>query len=193
VNDTTWSTLVGIWRSGRLELYVDGFSRASSTVSGSGSFLTQASRVCGLPSQAQQPAAQRPISSRQPIRLFRLLGPRGLILVEIKSRPGTVEGDGHSWIWTTEGRKRTEDNPILLANRKAKSFASLIRRQDALAKGKMRPPFVIEAVFLSEVRPPLKLDARLRERVFLRGRPGHEEDDGIVRALTGGLENAFPD
>jgi hypothetical protein len=31
VNDTTWSTLVGTWRQGRLELYVDGFSRASST------------------------------------------------------------------------------------------------------------------------------------------------------------------
>jgi hypothetical protein len=31
VNDTTWPTLVGTWRPGRLELYVDGFSRASST------------------------------------------------------------------------------------------------------------------------------------------------------------------
>ena len=31
VNDTAWSTIVGIWRQGRLELYVDGWSRASST------------------------------------------------------------------------------------------------------------------------------------------------------------------
>jgi hypothetical protein len=31
VNDTTWWTIVGTWRPGRLELYVDGFSRASST------------------------------------------------------------------------------------------------------------------------------------------------------------------
>jgi hypothetical protein len=31
VNDTTWSTIVGTWRPGRLELYVNGFSRASST------------------------------------------------------------------------------------------------------------------------------------------------------------------
>ena len=31
MNDTTWSTIVGTWRPGRLELYVDGFSRASST------------------------------------------------------------------------------------------------------------------------------------------------------------------
>ena len=34
VNDTTWSTIVGTWRSGRLERYVDGFSRASSTSGG---------------------------------------------------------------------------------------------------------------------------------------------------------------
>jgi Concanavalin A-like lectin/glucanases superfamily len=34
VNDTTWSTIVGTWRPGRLELYVDGFSRASSTAAG---------------------------------------------------------------------------------------------------------------------------------------------------------------
>jgi hypothetical protein len=31
VNDTTWSTIVGTWRPGRPELYVDGWSRASST------------------------------------------------------------------------------------------------------------------------------------------------------------------
>ena len=31
VNDTTWSTIVGTWRPGRLELYVDGWSRTSST------------------------------------------------------------------------------------------------------------------------------------------------------------------
>src|SRR5688500_4235439 len=31
VNDTTWSMIVGTWRAGRLELYVDGCSRASST------------------------------------------------------------------------------------------------------------------------------------------------------------------
>jgi hypothetical protein len=31
VNDTTWLTIVGTWRPGHLELYVDGFSRGSST------------------------------------------------------------------------------------------------------------------------------------------------------------------
>jgi hypothetical protein len=31
VNDTTWSPIVATWRPGRLELFVDGFSHASST------------------------------------------------------------------------------------------------------------------------------------------------------------------
>jgi hypothetical protein len=37
VNGTTWSTIVGTWRPGRLELYVDGFSRASSTAAATNS------------------------------------------------------------------------------------------------------------------------------------------------------------
>jgi hypothetical protein len=40
VNDTTWSTIVGTWRPGRLELYVDGWSRASSTAAGTNTSAT---------------------------------------------------------------------------------------------------------------------------------------------------------
>jgi serine/threonine protein kinase len=121
-----------------------------------------------------------------------VLTPRGLILVEIKSRPGTVEGDNHSWTWSNEGRKYTAENPLPLANRKAKRLASLLRQQDAIAKSKMRAPFVAEVVFLSKVRPPLKLTGGALARVFLRGRPGQEGDDGIIDALTDGLADAFP-
>ena len=34
-----------------------------------------------------------------------VLTPAGLVLIEIKSRPGTVTGDAHSWSWITEGRE----------------------------------------------------------------------------------------
>jgi serine/threonine protein kinase len=121
-----------------------------------------------------------------------ILTPQGLLLVEIKSRPGTLEGDAHSWTWTTDSRRRTDDNPLRPADRKAKRLASLIRKQDALARSKLRPPWVEPVIFLSKVRPPLKIDAATRTHVFLRGRPGHETDDGIVAALTGGLAGAFP-
>ncbi len=121
-----------------------------------------------------------------------VLTPQGLVLVEIKSRPGAVEGDAHSWTWNTDGRRTTVDNPLRLANRKAQRLASLLRRQDAIAKSPVQAPWVEAAIFLSAVRPPLRLDASTRNRVFLRGRPGREDDDGIVGAITTTLTSAFP-
>ena len=49
----------------------------------------------------------------------------GLFLVEIKSRPGSLDGDAHTWTWTTDGRDSTYDNPLLLTNRKAKRLAMI--------------------------------------------------------------------
>ena len=40
--------------------------------------------------------------------------PVGFILIEVKSRPGTLRGDAYSWTWTTEGRPVTTDNPLPL-------------------------------------------------------------------------------
>lgn len=77
-----------------------------------------------------------------------VLSPAGLFLVEIKSRPGTLTGDAHSWTWTTDGRSTTVDNPVILANRKAKRLASLLKRQPAITKAKIRLPFVEPAIFL---------------------------------------------
>ena len=56
----------------------------------------------------------------------------GFLLIEIKSHQGTVEGDVHTWIWKDGGRESVTDNPIILANRKAKKLASLLKRQPAL-------------------------------------------------------------
>jgi hypothetical protein len=57
-----------------------------------------------------------------------VLSPLGLFLLEIKGRPGKVRGDAHTWTWTTDGQSRSYDNPFILANRKAKRLASLLRR-----------------------------------------------------------------
>ena len=117
-----------------------------------------------------------------------VLGPSGLTIVEIKSQPGTVDGDGHSWIWTTDGRRHTVDNPLLLANRKAKRLASLLKRQDAFGRGANRAPWVSEVIFLSKVLKPPRIDAGTARRVFLRGNPRSSTDNGIVAALTGALD-----
>ena len=117
-----------------------------------------------------------------------LLGPLGLMLVEVKSRPGTIDGDAHSWIWTTDGRRYTVDNPLLLANRKAKRLASVLKRQDAFGRGAHRLPWVTEVIFLSKVLQPPRIDAGTARRVFLRGNPRSSSDSGIIAALTGALD-----
>ena len=63
-----------------------------------------------------------------------VLLPCGLFLIEIKSRPGDVTGDAATWTWNTEGRLHTRDNPLLLANRKAKRLAGLLKQQQSIIK-----------------------------------------------------------
>ena len=60
--------------------------------------------------------------------------PQGIFLIEIKSQPGTLRGDALSWMWEHEGRMKTVDNPVLLANRKCKRLKSLLVRQRAFKK-----------------------------------------------------------
>lgn len=123
------------------------------------------------------------------------LTPAGLFVIEVKSRPGTVSGDAHTWTWTTDGRDRSVDNPLLLTDRKSKRLASLIRRQPAIVKAKMRLPFLTPLVFLSSTSVACRLQGHARSGVYLRGRPGAPEDDGVVAALTFGVrgeQNSAP-
>ena len=120
-----------------------------------------------------------------------VLSPAGLFLVEIKSRPGTVDGDAHTWTWQTDGREYTYDNPLILANRKSKRLASLLRRQPAIFKAKIRLPFVEPAIFLSSTTLKNRLQGNAKTSTFLRGQPGSLSDDGIVAALANGI-NANP-
>jgi len=115
-----------------------------------------------------------------------VLSPRGLFLVEIKSRPGRIEGDAHSWTWVQDGRTSTYDNPYLLANRKAKRLKSLIQRQDAFRRARLSVPFVTAAIFLSSPTNDISaLPLSVATNVFNRGRPGTARDEGIIAALTG--------
>ncbi len=121
-----------------------------------------------------------------------VLSPAGLFLVEIKSRPGVLRGDTHSWTWTTDGRSLTYDNPLLLANRKAKRLASVLRRQPAIIKAKMRLPFVEPAVFLSSTSLTCQLEGAAKSATFQHGRPGALDDLGIVGALSNGITTRAP-
>lgn len=113
-----------------------------------------------------------------------VLSPVGLFLVEIKSQPGIVSGDAHTWYWTTDGRSRSHDNPLILANRKAKRLASLLRRQPAFTKGRYPIPRVEALVFLSAREMKCRLSGAARSSVHLRGNPGLPDDVGIIGAVS---------
>lgn len=90
--------------------------------------------------------------TRNEVDLF-VVSPTGVYLVEIKSYPGRIDGDAGTWVWTTpEGRRRTFDNPLLLAERKAKKLKSLLMSQQAFRSPRMRGEgfYLKSAVFLSD-------------------------------------------
>lgn len=114
-----------------------------------------------------------------------VLSPRGLFLIEIKSRPGDITGDAGTWTWNLDGRLYSRDNPVILANKKAKRLKGLLQSQPSIVKGRYRLPYVQELIFLSapHVRCD-KLPAPLKRNVYLRGRPGEATDYGIIAALS---------
>ena len=123
-----------------------------------------------------------------------VLTPAGLVLIEIKSRPGTVKGNAQSWIWITDGRQVTTDNPLPLANRKAKRLSFVLRRQEALGgRGVSRGtvPWVEPLIFLSDIRQPPAIDPGTATRVVLRGRPGAADDAGVIGTLLRADELGF--
>ncbi|MDA0169809.1 BREX system serine/threonine kinase PglW [Solirubrobacter taibaiensis] len=111
-----------------------------------------------------------------------VISPKGLFLVEIKSWPGVVRGDAGTWRRTLPGRTRevSLDNPVVLANRKAKRLKSLLARQPALRSETV--PFIAPLVFLSHIDLDCRLDASARDHVAGLGRDG---DDRPIQA--GGL------
>lgn len=84
--------------------------------------------------------------------------PRGFFLVEIKSFPGVLFGDGQTWRWRRpNGSEKHLPHPLILANTKAKRLRSLLARQPALRNE--REPFVTALIFLSSA----ELDCRLHD------------------------------
>ncbi|TVP98296.1 MAG: BREX system serine/threonine kinase PglW [Planctomycetaceae bacterium] len=83
--------------------------------------------------------------------------PQGMFLIEIKSRPGRLRGDVGTWTWETPGKPpATVDNPLFLANSKAKKLRSLLSRQKAAKKKGGGIPWIDAVVFCSA--PDLKFE-----------------------------------
>ncbi len=114
-----------------------------------------------------------------------VLTPKGFFLVEIKSRPGRLTGNAGAWVWIQEGQEYVYDNPLILANRKAKKLISLLRRQKAFKSD--RTPFLEALIFCSAEDLKCDLDQHARTGVWLRDRDAEGEEpgrQGIIHALT---------
>lgn len=109
----------------------------------------------------------------------------GFFLIEIKSRPGTITGDTGAWTWSHEGRRYTDDNPLIKANNKAKKLASLLQRQKA-ARKKGRLPFIEALVFCSEEEQHLDLNGTAALRVAVR-----DSDESEKRPARRGIMSAI--
>jgi serine/threonine protein kinase len=115
---------------------------------------------------------------------FLVACPQGVFLTEIKSKPGTVSGDANNWVWEHEGRRHSDESPLILANRKCKRLKSLLARQRAFRNGEC--PFVEPLVFLSHGEVRLLLKDIAASRICLRdqtGVGGKPDRPGILAAI----------
>src|SRR5262245_59599668 len=108
-----------------------------------------------------------------------------MFLVEIKSRSGELTGDAGTWTWTTDGRRYTYDNPLILTDKKCKRLKAVLASQPAAKK--IHLPFIAPLVFCSDAQLANHLPDHARHGVYLRDREksaDHGPRRGIVWALT---------
>jgi serine/threonine protein kinase len=106
-----------------------------------------------------------------------VITPNVFALVEIKSFPGKLFGDGQTWRNVrADGKERLYDHPLVLANTKAKRLRSLLQRQRVF--GDQQVPWITPMVFLSSPELDCRLHAVGRTGVTGRG------DDAAARVTA---------
>lgn len=96
-----------------------------------------------------------------------VLTPSGLYVLELKHWHGKITGDGVQWVrQMPNGRLTPEDNPYILANRKAKRLAGLIRFYARQQRRQDEAPYVGAAVFLHAKTTMAHLDEIGRQHVY---------------------------
>lgn len=95
-----------------------------------------------------------------------VLTPKGCFLIEIKSWPGAIRGDWGEWIWIHDGRRDAIDNPLPLANKKAKRLKGVLEQH--WPRDKQAPPFVSAVIFLSADGIDSQLDLKSIPEIVTR-------------------------
>ncbi|MFJ6199315.1 BREX system serine/threonine kinase PglW [Micromonospora sp. NPDC092111] len=118
-----------------------------------------------------------------------VLTPSGLYVLELKHWRGEIRGDGTQWVRRMDNsRLIPEDNPYILANRKAKRLASLIRYYARQHGQEAEAPYVGAAVFLHARGMRASLDAIGGQHVY--GLHGHDSGlPSLKQALTAPARN----
>jgi len=108
--------------------------------------------------------------------------PQGFFLIEIKSRPGRISGDAGTWKWEGDSTFAV-DNPLLLANQKAKKLSSLLQRTKTFRK-EGRVPFLEALVFCSAEQIQSDLTGTAGYRICFRdNEQGGGKRPGIMDAV----------
>jgi len=113
-----------------------------------------------------------------------VLTKQGFWLIELKSWAGRIWGDAGTWTRSCDGRTFSDDNPLYLANRKAKALSSLLKAQ-AATKG-VNVPWLDAVIFLSADDLQCELSGQARNRIFLKDRKASDtqsERKGILCAI----------
>jgi len=110
--------------------------------------------------------------------------PGGLYLIEIKSLHGRLYNSGSTWMLGNQS-VRTFDNPLHLADTKAKRLRSLLTAQARKSGRNERIPFIQGAVFLSAPSLRIELDDNQLHWVF--GPEGAERSAAALPGIWSGL------
>lgn len=115
----------------------------------------------------------------------------GLYLIEIKSLHGRLTNSGPNWIAHGRESVRTLDNPLHLADLKAKRLRGLLDRQAARQRLGLRIPFIQGAVFLSVPGLLVQLDEHQLHWVY-GPEPAPGQPAGPLPGIWSGLLGALP-
>jgi serine/threonine protein kinase len=116
-----------------------------------------------------------------------VLCPQGIFLIEIKSNPGHLWGDAQDWTWHHDGRRKTVENPLILANRKCKRLKSLLGRQKAFRDGGQF--FIEPLVFLSHSEAKSHLNGNATFAICFRD--SEKSPDGTSDTSRPGIMGAI--
>lgn len=122
-----------------------------------------------------------------------LLCRRGLFVVELKGWHGTIRGGQQTWAvrGQTGRHERTERNPLLLTDAKARRLASLLKDK-APGRSRSQLPFISGLVVLHGQDSRVELDELGRTRVYALddcGISGLPEDQTLGRFLESGPDD----